>query len=69
MQSDLLTEASTGAVTQQSIADIGAGVLSFLALSTVWMDWLDVVIKVIVGLLTIALLVQRLMAHRRKKDQ
>lgn len=68
MQPDLLNEVPSRA-DPQVIADVGVGVMSFVALSTYWMNWLDVVIKVIIGLLTIALLLQRFVSHRRKKDQ
>lgn len=49
-----------------AVVDAAAAGASFLAISTAWMDWLDVFFKVLIGFLTVILLLQRIYAHCRR---
>jgi uncharacterized membrane protein len=48
-------------------ADALAAFLGVVAVSTAWMEWMDLALKIIIGVLTIILLIQRIVAHCRRR--
>lgn len=62
---DTVQKAVDMAVTWRCVlcSDIFAAMVAVFAVSTAWMEWLDLFFKLVIGALTIVLLVLRVRAH------
>ncbi len=64
-----MSEVINSDIDHHALVDTAVGAVSFLAISTTWMDWLDIFFKVLVGFLTALLLLQRIYAGCKRRSR